>query len=551
MVLGLALLLLTSARPFAEERALLDRRLESLARVLPDGPQPTADTALVTGLTRGIALVDVEVQARAPLETGAKGDLLVDVRAKGRYADVERFFRQVARSPRLIDVETLSLSATTSEHVTMTALLRLPYRPQKAPLPRAPDDVPRPPGTPRPQLEGYLRDHALALAKSEAIASLRRARRNPRLFLSELAAVTRDRPVVLTQATVGEEFFVRGITTGESSVRDLEARLEQGFFRMAEMLVVKQAGCYRFEARGQAPVVGPYAEIPLPTEDPFRLDDGGCRVDRDSSPVTVLRVPRRKGAAPGTVSLRLRGVDLADAFGALHLATGEAFLVDDDVRGRVDLDLDHVTLEEALTVLTRAGVTVSPGPIHHVTRSDRKAGGTSPPVPHESAEGSPRITLAVKRAPLADLLALFGEADVSLVSWGLAPPTGRLSVFAKNMPAATLRSAVLRAAGLPERREDDKRVVAAAEAEAGRLLPVTASRQHRLVLAREDLAVHEFELAGLAGSPEGVVALVYSPGGLLHPYRAGDRIREASLAEVGWADAVLNTDEGALRVRLP
>ena len=39
------LLAVPAARPFADERLLLDRRLEALRRILPDGPQPAADVA--------------------------------------------------------------------------------------------------------------------------------------------------------------------------------------------------------------------------------------------------------------------------------------------------------------------------------------------------------------------------------------------------------------------------------------------------------------------------------------------------------------------------
>ena len=81
-----------------------------------------------------------------------------------------------------------------------------PIRRLKAPLP-APPDGPGP-GVRRPPAKAdiFARDQALALAKSEAVASLRRARRNPRLFLSELAAAARDRPVVLSYAAVGDDF---------------------------------------------------------------------------------------------------------------------------------------------------------------------------------------------------------------------------------------------------------------------------------------------------------------------------------------------------------
>jgi hypothetical protein len=200
VTLPLALLLaVPAARPFADERLLLDRRLEALRRILPDGPQPAADVALVRGLAEGARLANVEVGARAPTESGSRGDVVVEVAAVGRFSDIDRFFRQVALSPRLPDVESLALNVTSDSALRLTALLRLPFRPAKAPLPAPPDGVrQRVSGAPRQQLEIFARDQALALAKSEAVASLRRARRNPRLFLSELAAAARGRPVVLS-----------------------------------------------------------------------------------------------------------------------------------------------------------------------------------------------------------------------------------------------------------------------------------------------------------------------------------------------------------------
>ena len=49
MLGALACLLLVAAaeRPFTEERELLDRRLETLRRILPDGSNPGSDVALI------------------------------------------------------------------------------------------------------------------------------------------------------------------------------------------------------------------------------------------------------------------------------------------------------------------------------------------------------------------------------------------------------------------------------------------------------------------------------------------------------------------------
>src|SRR5262245_24635564 len=204
MVLPLSLVLLAALGPrsFPEERLLLDRRLETLRRILPDGANPAQDAAVVRELAESSHLAELNVTPRAPLETPSRGTVAVDVTAVASFADVDRFFRQVALSPRLIDVESLALTPTRGDRVRMAGVVRLPYRPLKAPLPPPPDGLRGAlVGAAKPQAEAYLRDQSLAVDKSETIAELRRAKRNPRLFLSELAAVVRDRPVVVTRAT--------------------------------------------------------------------------------------------------------------------------------------------------------------------------------------------------------------------------------------------------------------------------------------------------------------------------------------------------------------
>jgi hypothetical protein len=97
LLLALVVLAATATRPFQEERLLLDRRLETLRRILPDGPNPGSDVALVRELADGAKLGSVEALARPPVEsTGPKADVAIDLVAAGRYADVDRFFRQVA-----------------------------------------------------------------------------------------------------------------------------------------------------------------------------------------------------------------------------------------------------------------------------------------------------------------------------------------------------------------------------------------------------------------------------------------------------------------------
>src|SRR5215468_10162389 len=286
MVLPVLLALVAASPPprdFAEERLLLDRRLETLRRILPDGPSPLADVALLRELAEGAKLLRVEVTARPAVENGNRGEVPVEVVGFGRFGEVDRFFRSVALSHRLIDVEALTLTATPEDVIRLTAVVRLPYRPLRAPLP-APPESPRgrPTGVAKPILDAYYRDQSMALAKSEAIAALRRTRRNPRVFLAELAAIPRDRPVVLSYASLGDDFVVRGLGVGEGPMRALESRFERGFLRVSDFLMARQGACHRFEVKGRAPVAGIEAELPLPAEDPFEQDDAPCRVDRDA-----------------------------------------------------------------------------------------------------------------------------------------------------------------------------------------------------------------------------------------------------------------------------
>ena len=575
------------ALPFNDERHLLDRRLETLRRILPDGPTPTADQALVRELAEGAGLASVALEGRPPVEAGARGEVIVDVAAFGRFADIDRFFRQVALSARLIDVESLTLSATGEGLIKLAAVVRLPFRPVRAPLPAPPEARSRFTGVPRPALEAYQRDQALALAKSETVVQLRRARRNPRLFLSELAAITRDRPVVLNFASAADEFVARGIAVGEGSVRALESRFERGFFRVAEFLMARLGACHRFEVRGQSPVAGIDAELPLPAEDPFAQDDSPCRVDRDPPRAVMVKGGSPKARGQGPLNLRLRDVDFADVFRVLHLLTTQGFLVDGDVAGRVSLDLSRLTLDEALLAIERSGVDVGdPRPVRRVwlrgvgvdperqrgeTKGLRSAeplrnppplssrgGSPAPPDPPlpvvtgtPASGGTPTATFAIKRAEVRELLAVMTDMEPGLAALGPQGFLGRVSLWAREAPVLDLRALVLEAVGLSERIEEGRRILERAPGSGETLAPVAGtSPERRLVLGPQELSVMEFELAGLASAGDGWMALAYSPTGALNAYRPGDRLADGVVRSVQSTDVVIETDEGPVRYTL-
>ncbi len=537
-------------KPFADERLLLDRRLETLRRILPDGPSLAADQALVREIATQARLDALDVRPRPPGESGARGEVVLEVAAAGRFPEVERFFSQLALHPRLPDVESLTLTSG-ADNLRMTAVVRLPFRPLRAPLPGPPEGLRAVlNGVPRPQADAFLHDQALALAKSESIASWRRARRSPRLFLAELAASARERPVVLTYAQWADDFVLRGLTVGDAPARALEARFERGFFRLVDFVMARQGGCVRFEARGHAPVVGPDAALPLPADDPFVPDDTPCRVDRDAGRSVLARAgatgPKAQGTGP--LSVRLRDVDLADVFFVLHRLTGEAFVVDGEVTGRASLDFSRISVQEALDALQKAaGLRISSGPLRRVTLDRRP-----PTAPSPSLGGAPNVSFALKHAETRDVLAVMSEADPSLAALGPPGFVGRLSVWARDVPLAEVRAAVLALAGLGERVEDGRRVLQRAGVDEAPV-PVAASgaNERRLVLNAHELAVLEFEAAGVGDGGSGFMAFAYSPVGTLLAYKAGDPLADGKVMDVRSTDVLLETDDGPVRVLVP
>jgi hypothetical protein len=549
-----ALLAAQPSRPFQDERLLLDRRLETLRRILPDGPSPPADAAAARDMAASARLARVEAQPRPPVESGNQGEVVLDLTAVGGYDEIFRFFERIALSHRLVDVESLSLTATSEGVTRLAAVLRFPYWPARAPLPPPPESPRgRPAGVPRPTLDAFVRDQSLAFAKSDAIAARRRARRNPRLFLSEIAAVARERPVAVGYASLGEEFVLRGLVVGEGPLRAFEGRLERGFLRVTDFLQAKQGACHRFEARGRSPVAGPDVELPLPAEAPFEQDPAPCRVDRDTGRSFAVRgrAPTAKDPGRGPLTLRLRDVDFADVFQVLAAIGAGGFVVQEGVGGRVSVEVTRATLDETLAAIRKAteAEVAGAGPVRVVSpgrsaaRGDAAGGG---------AAGGPPASFALKRADVRDVLAGMSEVDASLAALGPGGFLGRVSVWTRDQPLLAVRAAVLDAASLTERIEEDRRVVERRSGASDAPSPVArADPEPRLVLRPEELTVGEFQLAGVASGGASFVAFAYAPTGQLHPYRPGDRLADGVVRAVESTDVLLETEEGPLRIPLP
>jgi hypothetical protein len=81
--------------------------------------------------------------------------------------------------------------------------------------------------------------------------------------------------------------------------------------------------------------------------------------------------------------------------------------------------------------------------------------------------------------------------------------------------------------------------------------PTPPPAERRLLVRADELAVSEFQLAGVASAGEGWTAFAYAPTGVLNAYRRGDRLADGTTGEVQSTDVLIATEEGPLRVLLP
>ena len=536
-------------RPFGEERQLLDRHLAQLSRALPDAPTPNEDAALLKQLATEAGLRNVEIGPPTITETGGLGQSRRNLLATATYPDADRFFRALQGSPRLVDVESVVLRAA-DFGVRIEARLRLHHRAARAAATASLDPAHarnRTRGASKEEAARFARDEQIALDKTIVLDDLRRGQTSPRLFLAETGSVFRDAAAALTFGSLDGDtgrFNLRGVVAGMGAADALERRLEGGFFRLREFSRARKEGCFEFEVVGESYRAGPEAALPLPVDEPFRPTEPFCRQDRD--PV-ALGVPgttlRASGSEQGGLTLRAVDTDLADVAAMIEALTHEAFVVAEDVRGRVNVDFAGASIDDAIKTL----------PVHAervgAVRLLRSATGSTLKAPE--AEDTPpggRFSLRAKRPRGEDVLAALAEAEPSYAALG---PSGlsKLSVFARDAPINDVRRAALAALQLDETREENARVLRFHE-RAGEVGPIAATTVARIIFRARDLTVEEMALAGIGRSADELVAFVYAPLGEIVALRLGDTLADGIIAGLDASGIQIDTAEGPVRISL-
>lgn len=552
LVLVAALLQGAPGRPYAEERQLLDRHLTQLSRALPDRPLPEEDAAHFRELAAESGLRNVEVAAPTITETGTLGQSRRVITATSTFPDADRFFRAIQTSPRLIDVESLVLRPA-EFGVRLEARLRVHHRAARVPSSLSLDPArrrDRTRGASKEEAARFARDEQIVLEKTLMLDELRRKQNSPRLFLAETGAAFRDAAAALDFGSVDGEtgrFALRGVVAGMGAADALERRLEGGFFRLREFTRALKEACYQFEAMGESFRAGPQAALPVPVDEPFRPVDAYCHSDRDTFIATPSGGPlRATGTAPAALSLRAVDADLADVAAMLEALSREPMVIAGEVRGRVTVELQGVSLDDALKALpvrvervggVRLVLPARGGPVF--TIADAEDG---PPVS--------RFGLRGKRVRGEEVIASLAESEPSWAAMG-PQNLGRVSVFAREALAADVRRAVLAALRLSEAREDGVRVLRRADGSGPiETAAIVAPSATRPILRAHDLAVEEMGLAGLGQSGSDLAAFVYSPLGEIVTLRTGDVLSDGIVGTVAATGIVVDTSEGPVRISL-
>lgn len=552
LALVAALLQGPPGRPYAEERQLLDRHLTQLSRALPDGPAPEADAAHFRELAAASGLRGVEVGTPTITETGTLGQSRRMITATSTFPDVDRFFRAIQTSPRLIDVESLVLRPA-EFGVRLEARLRVHHRAARVPSSLSLDPArrrDRTRGASKEEAARFLRDEQIVLEKTLTLDDLRRKQNSPRLFLAETGAAFRDAAAALDFGSVDGEtgrFALRGVVAGMGAADALERRLEGGFFRLREFTRALKDACYQFEAMGESFRAGPQAALPVPVDEPFRPVDAYCHADRDTFVATPSGGPlRATGTAEGALSLRAVDVDLADVAAMLEALSREPMVVAGEVRGRVTVDLQGVSLDEALQAL--------PVRVERVgaVRLLLPARGGPAFTIADAEDGPPtsRFALRGKRVRGEEVIAALADTEPSWVAMG-PQNLGRVSVFARDALAADVRRAVLAALRLNETREEGLRVLRRSDGSGPvETAAIVAPTGTRPILRAHDLAVEEMGLAGLGQSGGDLAAFVYSPLGEIVTLRNGDALSDGIVGTLAATGIVIDTSEGPVRISL-
>jgi len=354
-----------------------------------------AKTAHDAGLETPVAVKPIAgSEAMPPVEL-----YRFDISGSGPALKVQRFLRLVAlaRLYRILDFETLLLSPAPkgSVHFRSRIVLAAWRRPAPAPFPA--DTLP-----PVQRMTAAVQQEVSRNRAWLATLTALDARYQPRRLLDSLSAFGReeyDKAVALTEIRYDGTLTLDGVLLGAVAKASLDPALRKAGLLVDHIERSRSGDCQAFAAVTRLKP-GAISEESYPS---LLLEEGTAETCKAAKVATTTAPAVVRHAGGDALTLHLRDIDVADVFRVLHDLTKESFVVDPEVRGRVNVDIEAAGVKEAFDALSSAGVAITPGPLHRVHRA-----ATTIDIKQHKYDGQP-MDIQLKDAGILDVLQMFAQ----------------------------------------------------------------------------------------------------------------------------------------------
>jgi Tfp pilus assembly protein PilO len=555
------------------ETRLLEQRVAVVRRMVPVQFEAQLIESRLRALALASEVADLEFKRVAGSEKVHLADggatpyerMWVDLSGRAEYTSAGYFLDRIGRLPLIVELESLRLDAAPLGTVRFAARLGFPSFagwPEEPPRP-APARRPTyaPPTDARAVFQQALFEQRAAFqrmteearqpirrlqAEIGAMAEMRAGKAPVRFH----AAMTRleehltGQKIAFTRARFAEQTVIEGVAVGAPARAALRPAFETAGFVVETLEVAPAGDCRAFS------VTARLAPRERDETDAGAVEIGPGRFDADAARcATAAQPPRGNVAARGTggITMRLRDIDLPDVFRLLQDVAGAGFVVDAAVKGRVNMDVEGATLDEVLTALGAAGVTVGPGPLRRVSpASTRQA-----PLARAESRDTP-VSLSFSDMDLLDVLRLFQEISGRPL-WTPAVVDGRVTIFTEAPWDAALE-AIAASAGMSAVIEAERIFVGPAAmgrspwtsgaVEVSKARTADSVSHWGRVGDPRNLGAEDLTPVGFVRTADGLKGVAYSPGRVLWVLKPGVEVSDAKVDAVDAAGITFAAQDG-------
>ncbi len=464
----------------------------------------------------------------------------VVVEGKDRFGDLTFFLSTVQYGGGIVQLDSMKIVADSGATVRYTARLALPQYAGE-PVEPARYGGSEPNAAMRASVESLRQQRDLLL---EVVGQKR-----PENVCEALEVLTKRAEasaIALREVRVDGELVLEGVTVGGSARATLSKALEAARLEVVKTTISDTGLCRSF-------VISARVGDPSEGSDEIVVDNGlfdatlpaGCAGAQSGATKQVSA----KGKDPKGLTINLRNADVAGAFRVLSDATGENFVLDFDVDGRVQLVVENATVDETIKALGALNIDIGPPPLRRVSNRGAVIAESS-----EDFSGEP-VTMSLQRADLPSVLCVF--SNVSGLT--LRMPAGLerdVSIFASDLPWDRMLEGVLAAQRLQYVIEGGSVLVGAdartikssslVDACAGSSTSPLPSRLALLTLDQLDSA--DLVVDGVARGREGWRAWMEMPTGRLQLLEPGSTLLDGEIDAIDERGVTIARLDGSKRL---